>query len=477
MTTESLTSMTIEELAPRIKSGEVSPVEVTEAALAQAERLQPLVNSFITILADEARQQAKEREAAIKKGNYRGPLDGIPIGIKDSLATKGIRSTIGSKVLRNNVPEEDAVVVEKCKEAGAIILGKENMEEFAMGGTSENPHYGPVHNPWVLDRIPGGSSGGSGANVAARITYASLGTDVAGSVRIPASYCGVVGLKPTFGRVSQRGNLGVAFNGDHVGTLTRSIADCALVLQVIAGNDPLDPSTVPVDVPNYSSLLGKPFTGLRVGVPTNYFFDHMDAEFEASVRSAISALGEMGAEVVEVQLHTVKDIEFVRTGSPDMFLTHETWLREQRQDYSPQFLGRLLAGQFFLARDYAKSMKVQRLIKDEFAKVLHEVDILATPTMAFPPRRIGAETVMISGKEYPMKASGAGQLYLGRNTYVFNNTGQPSISVPCGLTSEGLPAGLQLTGRPFEEALLLQVAAQYEQVSPSRNAIPDLVGK
>jgi aspartyl-tRNA(Asn)/glutamyl-tRNA(Gln) amidotransferase subunit A len=205
MSTDSLNHLSITELAPLIQSREVSPVEVVEAALAQAERLQPVLNSFITLLADDARRDAKEREKAIKVGEYRGPLDGIPIGIKDNLATKGIRTTVGSKVLRDYVPQDDAAAVTACKQAGAIIIGKENLHEFAAGGTSENPHYGAVHNPWDVERIPGGSSGGGAANVAARVTHASLGTDLAGSVRIPASYCGLVGLKPTFGRVSQRG--------------------------------------------------------------------------------------------------------------------------------------------------------------------------------------------------------------------------------------------------------------------------------
>jgi len=245
--------MTISELAPKIQNKEVSPVELTEAALAEADRLQPTLNSFITILHDRALDQARESETAISRGDYRGPLHGIPIGLKDNLATAGITTTLGSKVLANHVPEEDAEVVKRCRNAGAIIIGKENLEEFAAGATSNNPHYGAVHNPWGLDHIPGGSSGGGGANVAAGITFASLGTDLGGSVRLPGTFCGVVGLKQSFGRVSQRGLLVTSFNGDHIGPMTRSVADSALMLQVLAGNDPLDPSTVPVPVPDYSA--------------------------------------------------------------------------------------------------------------------------------------------------------------------------------------------------------------------------------
>ena len=225
MANSDLIRMTISELAPKIQAREISPVELTEAALEQVDRLQPVLNSFITILHDQARSQAREQEAALMRGEYRGPLHGIPIGIKDNLDTAGIRTTVGSKVLSAQVPAEDALAVARCKEAGAVILGKENLEEFAAGSTSNNLHYGAVHNPWNLDHIPGGSSGGGGANVAACVTFASLGTDLGGSVRGPANFCGVVGMKQTFGRVSQRGLQVTSNNGDHIGPMTRSVAD------------------------------------------------------------------------------------------------------------------------------------------------------------------------------------------------------------------------------------------------------------
>ena len=291
MADTALLKLTIAELASKIKGKKgVSPVELTEAALAQADRLQPTLNAFITILHEQARRQAREQEAALMRGQYRGPLHGIPIGIKDNIATAGIRTTVGSKVLADHVPQEDAYVVSRCKEAGAIIIGKENLEEFAAGSTSNNLHYGAVHNPWNLDHIPGGSSGGGGANVAACVTFASLGTDLGGSVRGPANFCGVVGLKQTFGRVSQRGLLVTSFNGDHIGPITRSVRDSALLLQAIAGYDPLEPSTVPVPVPDFSALLGRELRGLRMGIPTNYYFDLIDPQVETAVRQAISAL-------------------------------------------------------------------------------------------------------------------------------------------------------------------------------------------
>jgi aspartyl-tRNA(Asn)/glutamyl-tRNA(Gln) amidotransferase subunit A len=469
-----LATLTISELAAKIKTKEVSPVDVTEAALAQVERLQPILNTFITILPEQARSQAKEQEAALMRGEYRGPLHGIPIGIKDNIATAGIRTTVGSKVLRDNVPEADADVVSRCKQAGAIILGKENLEEFAAGSTSNNLHYGAVHNPWNPDHIPGGSSGGGGANVAACVTFASLGTDLGGSVRGPANFCGVVGLKQTFGRVSQRGLLVTSFNGDHIGPITRSVRDSALMLQVIAGYDPLDPSTVPVPVPDFSARLGRELRGLRMGVPSNYYFDIVDSQVEMAIRQAITALEELGVETREVALPCMQYAGALRIiGMADRVVTHEPYLAAHRHDYGPTVLYRTLAGQFVLARDYSKALKVQRLIKEEYARVLQQVDFLVTPAAPVAAWRIDTESVVLDGEAYPVRGPGAGMT--ARCTSPSNATGLPAMSVPCGFTAAGLPIGLQLIGRPFEEALLFQVAHGYESVSPSRGRMPTLV--
>ena len=347
-----LLRMTISELAPMIQNKEVSPVELTEAALAEADRLQPTLNSFITILHDRAMDQARESEAAIARGDYRGPLHGIPMGLKDNLATAGITTTVGSKVLANHVPDEDAEVVIRCRDAGAIFIGKENLEEFAAGATSNNPHYGAVHNPWGLDHIPGGSSGGGGANVAAGVTFASLGTDLGGSVRLPGTFCGVVGLKQSYGRVSQRGLMVTSFNGDHIGPMTRSVADSALVLQVLAGNDPLDPSTVPVPVPDYSAFLGKSLKGLKMGVPSNHYFDLLDGEVESAVRGSIAALEELGAELQEVSLPMMEYIGAMRISAmADGVVTHEAMLKNHREDYGPDVFYRTIPGQFVLGKD------------------------------------------------------------------------------------------------------------------------------
>lgn len=469
-----LLTLTLAELAAKIKAREVSPVEVTEAALAQADRLQPALNSFITLLPEQAMRQAKEQETALARGEYRGPLHGVPIGIKDNLATAGIRTTVGSKVLADHIPQEDAHVVRLCKEAGAIILGKENLEEFAAGATSNNPHYGAVHNPWGLDHIPGGSSGGSGANVAACVTFASLGTDLGGSVRLPGTFCGVVGLKQTFGRVSQRGLMVTSFNGDHIGPLTRSVRDSALMLQIIAGYDPLDPSTVPVPVPDYTASFGKDLRGLRMGIPTNYFFEVVDSEVEAAVRRAIADLRALGVDAREVALPSMQYAGALRIASmADSVVTHEPYLKTHRQDYGPDVLYRTLAGQFVLGRDYSKALKVQRLIKEEHARILQQVDFLVTPTAPIPAPRIGAPTVTLGGTEYRVRGPGSG--LIAQNTSPSNATGLPAITVPCGLTTAGLPVGVQFIGRPFEEALVFQVAYAYEAVSPSRGRRPDII--
>ena len=474
MSANDLLQLTLSDAAAAIQAKNVSPVELTEAALAEAERLQPLLRSFITILYDGARRQAKEAEAALMRGEYRGPLHGIPIGIKDNLATAGIRSTVGSKVLADHVPDEDAEVVRRCKQAGAVIVGKENLEEFAAGMTSNNTHYGAVHNPWNLDHVPGGSSGGGGANVASGVTFASLGTDFGGSVRLPGTFCGIVGLKQTFGRVSQRGLMVTSYNGDHIGPMTRTVRDCALMLQVMAGYDPLDPSTVPVPVPDYTEHLGEDVRGLRIGVPANHYFEMLDPEVEAAVRQAIVALEALGMTSRKVSLPLMKYAAAMRLPTmADTVVTHELLIRKGRADYGPHVLYRTLAGQFVRGTDYAKGMKMQRLIKEEHARVLQEVDVLVTPTAPIPAPRIADSNVVVGGKTYPVRGPGSGSV--SRNTSPSNGTGLPAISVPCGFTKSGLPIGMQLIGRPFDEALLLQIAHAYEAVSPARGRRPPAV--
>ena len=474
MPTNELLSSTISELAPRIQSGEVSPVELTEAALSHAESMQQALNTFITLLPEQAIAQAREEEAAIARGEYKGPLQGIPIGLKDNLATAGIKTTLGTKVLADYVPDEDAEVAVRCRAAGAVILGKENMEEFAAGATSNNPHFGAVRNPWGVEHVPGGSSGGGGANVAAEVTFASLGTDLGGSVRLPGAFCGVVGLKQTFGRVSQRGLLVTSYNGDHIGPMTRSVADSAIVLQVIAGHDPLDPSSVPVPVPDYLAGLGKGVRGLRMGVPSNHYFEELDPEVEEATRRAVAALEELGAVSVPIELPMMKYIGAVRMAAmADAIVTHEQFLRSKREDYGPDVLYRTLGGQFVLGHHYSKAMKAQRLIQEDYARVLQDVDFIVTPTTPFCAPRIDEPYVEHLGESHRVRGPGSG--LVSRNTSPLNSTGHPAISVPCGLNSAGLPIGLQFIAAGFREDLLFQVAEAYEGVSPSRGRRPPVL--
>ena len=466
--------LTISELAPKIRSREVSPVEVVEAALARADRFQATLNSFITILHADARRQARELEAEIARGTYRGPLHGIPLGLKDNIATGGIRTTVGTKVFADHVPEEDAHAVKLCKEAGAIILGKENLHEFAAGATSDNPHYGTVRNPWSLEHVPGGSSGGSAANVAARVTFASLGTDHGGSVRQPAAHCGVVGLKQTFGRVSQRGLLVTSFNGDHIGPLTRSVRDNALVLQAMAGYDPLDPTTVPVLVPDYSASLEDGLRGLKMGIPNNHYFDLLDPEVESAVQHAIAALEEAGAESSEVSIPSLAHFDALRIANiADRLDVHEQFIDQHRHEYGPDILYFALSGQFVLARDYIKALKVQRMIAEEHLQVLQKVDFLVAPTTPILAPRIGDTTLTVGGRERPLMGAGSGMT--GKNTGPSNFTGLPAITVPCGFAEAGVPIGLQFIGRPFDEATLFRVAHAYESLSPAKRRVPGIM--
>ncbi len=474
MATSDLLSSTISKLAPLIRSGEVSPVELTEAALAHAEAMQQSLNTFITLLPEQAIAQAREEEAAIARGDYKGPLQGIPIGLKDNLATAGIRTTLGTRVLADFVPDEDAEVAVRCRAAGAVILGKENMEEFAAGATSNNPHFGAVRNPWATEHVPGGSSGGGGANVAAEVTFASLGTDLGGSVRLPGSFCGVVGLKQTFGRVSQRGLLVTSYNGDHIGPMTRSVADSAILLQVLAGHDPLDPSSVPVPVPDYSAGLHQGVRGLRMGVPANYYFEDLEPEVEEATRRAIAALEELGAVSVPIELPMMKYIGAVRMAAmSDSIVTHEQFLRANRDEYGPDVLYRTLGGQFVLGHHYSKAMKAQRLIQEDYARVLQGVDVIVTPTTPLCAPRIDAPYVEHLGESHRVRGPGSG--LVSRNTSPLNATGHPAITVPCGLNSSGLPMGLQFIAAGFREDLLFQVAAAYEGVSPSQGRRPPVL--
>jgi aspartyl-tRNA(Asn)/glutamyl-tRNA(Gln) amidotransferase subunit A len=473
---EELLSKTITELAPLVQQKKVSPVELTEATLNRAEVLGSKLGSIITLLRDDALRQAKAREADILRGGYRGPLDGIPVSVKDNLATAGVRTTIGSKLFEANVPNEDAFAIGRLRAAGAIIFSKDNLHELAGGITTNNAWYGRARNPWNLELSPGGSSGGTAANVSGRVSFAGLGTDAGGSVRAPAALCGIYGLKATAGRVSTRGLLGSANTNDYIGPLARAPRDVAYVLQAIAGYDMLDPNSVPVPVPAYHEGLGRPLTGLRVGIPTNFYFDDCVDEVENNFWAAVEALEGFGVETVRIELPALQHAEIIRAvASAESAVTFEPQLREQRENIGDVSLRqRMLAGQFILARDYIKAMRIQHLVRQEYLRALQQVDFIMAPSRNVPPTPPGAR-VTIKGVEHDPAVPGA--LVIGHNFYPCNYTGLPSLAAPTGFSQYGLPTGLLLIGRPFDEALLLQVAEAHDKVRAGRDRVPEVLAE
>ena len=464
----------ITQIAPKIERGELSPVELVEASLSRISEHDSGphgLNAFLGVWSDQAIADARAAEKAISSGGYLGPLHGIPVGLKDLIDVAGRETTGGSKVLAGNIAKSDSRVAKKLRAAGAILIGKLNLVEFAIGTTGLNPTTGDVKNPWDRTHITAGSSSGSAAAVASGMIPAALGTDTGGSVRMPASLCGISGLKPTYGRVSRSGVLDLSWSMDHIGPMTRSVSDSALVLQALAGYDPLDPSTVPVPVPDYSAALAGNLQGMKMGIPSNYFFDLVDSEVEAAVRLAIEALQELGVEIKEVSLPNMEYSGALRfSGMADSVVTHEPYIQAKREDYGPDTLYRTLAGQFVLGRDYSKALKVQRIIQEEHARVLQEVDFLVTPTAPVAAPRIDAKYITLGGEEHRVRGPGSG--VISRNTSPENATGLPAITVPCGFNQAGLPIGIQFIGRAFDESTLFRVAQGYESVSPSRGHWP-----
>ena len=459
MAQQQITRLSIAELSRMIKDRGVSPVEVLDATLSRIEEMDPTLNTHITLCPEEALQAAKDAEQSILRGNYLGPLHGVPIGLKDIIATKGIRTTCGSKVFADWVPDYDATVTERLKAAGAVIIGKDHCYEFAIA--PPNPMFGPTRNPWNIDRDPGGSSSGTGAAVAAYLEYGGIGTDTGGSVRHPASLCGIVGLKPTYGRVSRHGIFPLVWSMDHAGPMTRTVEDAAIMLQVIAGHDPRDSSTVDVPVPDYARALTGDVKGLRAGVPRNHFFDNANAEVQAGVRKAIGVLEGAGMVVEEVSIPYADYIVPAWNAilAVEAAAIHQPYLKTRAQDYVQNVLDMVLPGNFLSAVTHLKAEKARSLITRELKAVLRQVDVLLTPTIPYVAfvagqmRELGSRAADVIGALIP---------YTGP----FNLAGLPSISVPCGLNSEGLPIGFLISGRAFEEATVLNVAHAYEGLAP-----------
>ncbi|MGE5595674.1 MAG: amidase, partial [Hyphomicrobiales bacterium] len=423
----------------------------------------------ITVSADRAREDARRAEDEIAAGNYRGPLHGVPIALKDLYATAGIRTTAGSKILEDWVPTEDSTAARRLAEAGSVLLGKLNTHEFAAGYTTNNDWFGPTRNPWNLECIPGGSSGGSGAAIAARTAAGTLGTDTGGSIRVPAAFCGCVGLKPTYGRTSKAGVVPLSFLFDHVGPIAQTVEDAAIMLQAIAGYDPADASTVRAPVDDYLSGLRVGMKGLRIGLPTNYFFDLVDPEVLVAVTEAVEVLRGLGAEIREVE---VPDAAASNAGWSAAVFTEAIEYHASDFAAHPDHYGPALAAWLSSAPTEGKALVAGlRAIyahTEDLRQVLEEVDALVTPATPIPAPRIGEESVVIEGKQHNHMSA------IGRYMVPFDASRLPAIVLPCGFTSAGLPISLQLAGRPFDEATILRAAHAYEQATDWHTRRPEM---
>ncbi len=472
-----LYALTIHELQDRLKAGEVSAGALARAVFDRIRAVEPEVHAYITLLEEPALAQADRADRAIRDGDLRA-LTGIPIALKDIFCTRGFRTTCGSRILENFVPPYDATVVEKLAAAGAVFTGKTNMDEFAMGSSTETSYFGLTRNPWDLDRIPGGSSGGSAAAVAADECIAALGSDTGGSIRQPAALCGVVGLKPTYGRVSRYGLVAFASSLDQIGPFTKDVEDAAILMNVIAGYDPRESTSVPEDVPDYRAFLGRGIDGWTVGIPKEYFVAGLDPEVERAVRDAIGVIEGLGARCVEVSLpHTehclavyyivapaeassnLARYDGVRYGyrSPDGRDLMEMFKKSRSAGFGAEVKRRIMLGTYALSSGYydayyKKASQVRALIKNDFDAAFRTCDALVTPTTPTPAFRIGEKT------DDPL------QMYLSDILTISTNlAGIPGISVPCGYTAAGLPVGVQFQTAHFAEGKLLQIAAAYEK--------------
>ena len=448
-------NVSLEEAATLLRERRVSPVELTEACLARIETVEPRLNAFVTVTADLARAEARAAEGEIAAGRYRGPLHGIPVAVKDLFVTKGIRTTAGSRILATWIPEEDATVVRKLRAAGAVLLGKLGLHEFAYGISSVNPHFGDVHNPWDTTKIPGGSSGGSAVAVVAGEAYAALGSDTGGSIRIPAALCGCVGLKPTYGRASLFGAVPLAWSLDHPGPLARTVRDVAIATQAISGYDPRDPISADRAVPDLLAGIERSARGLRVGVPTDHVWEECDAAIARAVRAAIETLARAGADVREIRW--LRAAEYANAANAILGIEarayHEGAFPGRAAEYGPLVRARLASQGDVDADTYARSMRLLLEARAGAAdRDLDGVDVLAMPTV--PTRAWTIEEAKEIGR--PSEWT--------RVTRIFDLTGQPAISVPCGTDPDGLPVGLQFAGRMWDEATVLRAARAYEMV-------------
>jgi aspartyl-tRNA(Asn)/glutamyl-tRNA(Gln) amidotransferase subunit A len=458
--------VTLLEAAAALRRREVSSAELTAAALQRIERLNPSTNAMQTVMAEAARECAKKADEELARGEGRGPLHGIPVAVKDLFRTKGVRTTGGSNLFADHVPDYDATVVEWLRTGGAVLVSKTGMHELAYGITSSNPHFGAVRNPWDRGRIPGGSSGGSGAAVAAGMVPMAMGSDTGGSIRIPACFCGVVGLKPTYGRVSRYGAMPLAFSLDHMGPLTRTVRDAGAVLNVIAGYDPRDQTSSRRPVENYVPDIAPSIRGLRIGMPENFYFERLDPDVDAAVRAAFRAAESLGARIVAL---TVPDIAAINTVARLILLAEASAQLEphleQRDRFGADVLALLDQGRLLPATDYINAQRLRHEMQREFAALWSRVDCLFTPTTPITAPLIGETTVAAGGESEDVRLAAT------RLVRAINPLGLPAVSIPYGADRRGLPVGLQIVGRPFAEALILRVA---QALVPGEVPVPHL---
>ncbi|MBI1352804.1 MAG: Asp-tRNA(Asn)/Glu-tRNA(Gln) amidotransferase GatCAB subunit A [Acidobacteria bacterium] len=460
MAETTLPLQSIAELSGLLRTGAISPVELLEQTLARIERLNPALNAYITVTAELAREQARLAESEIRAGRYRGPLHGVPYAAKDLCFTRGIRTTAGSKILRDFTPSYDGTVVVRLRRAGAVLVGKAGLHENAYGITSDNPHFGSIHNPWDLERIPGGSSGGSGAALASGLCSFSLGTDTGGSIRIPAAFCSVTGLKPTFGRVSRYGVFPLGHTLDHVGPFALTAEECGWTYAAIAGFDPHEDASIdrPVELPSAAET---DLRGVRVGVPEAFYFDDLDPEVEAACRAALATFESLGAVVEPIQL---PDIEELNAVARVILLAEATAVHQRNLDARPEDFGEdqialLDQGRFITAVDYLNAQRRRRELCQAFARAFERVDWMAAPAVAVLPAKIGQKTLEIRGMRHDVR------LATTRNARALNLTGLPLLTLPCGFSADGLPIGLQLIGDAYDERRILAAGMAFQEAT------------
>lgn len=450
----------ISQLAKLIQRKEISPVELVTGFLKRIERTDSLLNTYITIPYEKVLAEARAKEAEIEKGDYRGPLHGIPIGIKDNIFTKQLKTTMGSEIYNDFIPENDAFVIEKLKKAGAIIIGKHNTHQFAYGPTGDRSHVGPVKNPYDTSKMTGGSSSGSAAAVAAYLCAGAIGTDTGGSVRIPASFCGIVGMKPTFGRVSQRGVHPLSWHLDHVGPMSKTVTDNALLLNAIVSYDPFDEKSVNRNTEDFTRLIGKDIRDKKIGIPRPFYYEGVEAEIIVAVENVMKLLEEQGAHCENVNLPYLDEIleaqrVIIRC---DAYAIHEENLKKHPDLWDDEVKERLYTGVYPKGFEYAKAIHYKEFAKQEFHRVLQDVDVLITPTMSIMPPKVGGRyTSEGNNDENHIRWT------ITKLTSPTNLNGLPSLTVPCGFSETGLPIGVQLIGKEFDEATLYQFGYVIEQ--------------